>query len=103
MAREKSDEKKRLETLKNLKKIVAGNGLNEQIYLDKIDEYMSFYDDLKRLNDYIKTMDNAENLVIKNYTDAVGEKRRVTSEMRNILTFLGLKPDEKGGPVPEKL
>lgn len=102
MAREKSPEKKREETLKNLKKVVAQNGLADQIYLDKIEEYMSFYDDLKRLDDYLKSQNN-DSLIIKNYTDATGEKRRISSEMRNILMFLGLKPGNKGGPAPEKL
>lgn len=104
MARQKSEKAKREETEKNLKKSIEAKGLKGQIYLDKVEEYMSFYDNFKKLNDYLIALESGQNLVIKNYTDAVGEKRRVATEMRNILSFLGLKPDiDSGGGPPEEL
>lgn len=100
MARQKSEKAKREETEKELKKSIEAKGLKGQIYLDKIEEYMSFYDNLKKLNDYLITLESGQNLMLKNYTDAVGEKRRVATEMRNILSFLGLKPDKNSGGGP---
>lgn len=104
MARQKSDKKKREETRKNLEKMLIDRKLTEQIYQDKIDEYMSFYDNLKMLNEYLNLYVSADNLILKDYKEAVGEARRISSEMRNILTFLGLKPEiESGGGEIEEL
>lgn len=104
MARQKSEKVKREETEKSLKKSLEVRGLKDQIYLDKIEEYMSFYDNFKKLNEYLKTAEPGNNLTLKNYNDAVGEKRRIAAEMRNILSFLGLKPEiDSGGGSPEEL
>ena len=46
------------------------------------------------------------NCSLKVYTDATAEKRRISSEMRNILRFLGLKPQDvnlTGGEDDEEL
>lgn len=104
MAREKSEKKKREETEKSLKKSLEARGLSSQVYLDKVEEYMSFYDDYKSLNKYVNSMSMGAEIGFKNYTDAIGEKRRITNEMRRILLFLGMKPEpESGGGPPEKL
>lgn len=104
MARQKSEEKKREETRKNLEKMVAGKSLQGQIFKDKIEEYLSFYDSLNCLNKVIKNEESGENINLKTYTDALREKRMVAAEMRNILSFLGLKPEnDGGGGPPEKL
>lgn len=97
MARKKSDEKKREETRKNLEKMIKEKGLYGQVYLDKIDEYMSFYDNIKMLESRIITMESNENSKLKDLTDAISEKRRVSSEMRGILAFLDLKPEQSAG------
>jgi len=105
MARQKSEEKKREDTKKNLEKLTKGKGLSGQVYLDKIDEYMSFYDNLKTLESRIISMESDENSSLKNLTDAISEKRRVSAEMRGILAFLGLKPEsgDLGGSCPGRL
>ena len=41
------------------------------------------------------------NFSLKTYTDATAEKRRISSEMRSILTFLGLKPEDVEPPGGE--
>lgn len=104
MARSKSEKTKREETEKSLKKSLEVKGLVTQVYLDKVEEYMSFYDNYKKLNEYINAQEIAQNINLKSYTDAIGEKRRVAAEMRHILSFLGMKPDvESGGGPPEEL
>ncbi|MCM1194131.1 MAG: hypothetical protein NC389_17125 [Acetatifactor muris] len=103
MARKPSDENMRKNTEKTLKRMLANRNLTSQIYLDKIDEYMSFYDNLNQLNQFLKSWESVPGF-IKKYTDAVSEKRRVSSEMRSILSFLGLKPGENSVyDEPEKL
>lgn len=104
MAREKSEKKKREETEKSLKNSLKARGLTSQVYFDKVDEYMSFHDDYKNLNEYVNQMKIPSEIGSKNYTDAIGEKRRITNEMRRILLFLGMKPEpEPGGGQSEKL
>lgn len=97
MARPVSPEKKREKTRESLIKSVNLAGLEEKYYLDKVEEYMSFYDDLTTINDQLKEIKSSDNFNLKSYTDAVAEKRRVSSEMRSILLFLGLKPPNGGG------
>lgn len=96
MARKKSDEKKREDTRKNLERLTKEKGLSGQVYIDKIDEYMSFYDNLKMLELRIMDMESDEKSNIKDLTGAISEKRRVSAEMRGILAFLGLKPEQEG-------
>ena len=104
MARPVSETNKRKNTEKSLRSLIIAKGLTDQIYQDKIDEYMSFYDNLSHVNSYLKDQELKNSPAIKNYTDAVSEKRRISSEMRNILTFLRLKPGEDSGSgSPEKL
>ena len=54
---------------------------------------MSFYDDLLYINQTL-TLKKDGNCTLKNYTDATAEKRRISAEMRSILSFLGLKPSD---------
>lgn len=68
---------------------------------------MSFYDDLSYINETLIQMKKDGNCTLKGYTDATAEKRRISSEMRSILNFLGLKPTDvtiaAGGEADEEL
>lgn len=104
MARGKSEETKRKNTRKNLENMLIDRKLTGQIYLDRIDEYMTLYDSLICLNKVVKQGESVENMNLKAYTDALREKRMVAAEMRNLLNFLGLKPEpDTGGGEPEEL
>lgn len=107
MARKKSEEAKREETRKNLEELIKEKGKIEPIYRDKVEEYMSFYDNLKTVEKYLKELEYKENEIekmpIKIYTETVSEKRRISSEMRNILTYLGIKPDQnRNGAIKDE-
>ncbi|MDO4553697.1 MAG: hypothetical protein Q4B70_00960 [Lachnospiraceae bacterium] len=106
MARPMGEETKRAKTVQSLEKALENNHMSEKFLQDKVDEYMSFYDDLKYINDRLITLKSDENGSLKQYTEAVSEKRRISNEMRNILTFLGLKPEAQltpGGGSDEEL
>ena len=64
-------------------KALEEKGNCEKYLLDQVDEYMQFYENLQTINDKLSKSFNAE---------LVKEKRLIAKEMRNILTFLGLKP-----------
>lgn len=98
MARKLSPEAQRKKTLKSLENALISNKLSEQFLKDKVEEYMSFYDDLAYINETLIRTKNAGNCTLKTYTDATAEKRRISSEMRNILRFLGLKPVDANLP-----
>ena len=107
MARPISEEKNREKTGKRQINALRNNKISEKFLQDKVEEYMSFYDDLKYINNRLITMKSDENASLKSYTEAVSEKRRISGEMRNILTFLGLKPTDvkisSGGEDDEEL
>ena len=107
MARPISEEKNREKTRKSLINALRNNKISEKFLQDKVEEYMSFYDDLKYINNRLTTMKSDENASLKSYTEAVSEKRRISGEMRNILSFLGLKPTDvkisSGGEDDEEL
>lgn len=92
MARKISEETKRKNTLESLKKALESNKMSEDFLKDKVEEYMSFYDDLIFINKKLIELKNDGNCNIKAYTDTTSEKRRISSEMRNILRFLKLEP-----------
>lgn len=92
MAREPGGKTKRKQTLESLKNALVLNKMSVKFLEDKVEEYMSFYDDLTYINETLKTLKTSGNCKLKAYTDATAEKRRISSEMRNILRFLGLKP-----------
>lgn len=92
MARPKSGSVQRKETLKSLENALISNKMSEKFIQDKVEEYMSFYDDLSFINKTITELKQAGNCTLKTYMDATAEKRRISKEMRSILTFLGLKP-----------
>lgn len=92
MARPLSGETKRQKTMESLLNSIKNSGLDEKFYFDKIDEYMSFYDDLCTINEQLTIMKSNENFSLKAYTEATAEKRRISSEMRSLLSYLGLKP-----------
>lgn len=106
MARKPSAERLRQRTEESLKNALILNKMSEKFLEDKVDEYMSFYDDLSYINSQIIEQKKNGNLSLKNYADAVAEKRRISSEMRSILNFLGLKPTDvvvSGGDADEEL
>lgn len=63
-------------------------GYDKQFYMDQVDEYMIYYDNLQTLNE--RLLDTS--LDSKTFNEILKEKRQVTKEMRNILTFLNLQP-----------
>ena len=65
------------------KEIIQKSGKDEKYLLDQVDQYMEFFENLEQIN---------EELTLKFDADLVKEKRLIAKEMRNILTFLGLKP-----------
>ena len=106
MARKPSAAKLRQRTEESLRNALFLNKMSEKFLEDKVDEYMSFYDDLSYINSQIIEQKKNENLSLKSYMDAVAEKRRISSEMRSILNFLGLKPTDvivSGGDADEEL
>lgn len=106
MARKMSPTQKRKKTLESLKNALIVSKLSEKFLEDKVDEYMSFYDDLSYINETLMKLKSSGNCTLKAYTDATAEKRRISSEMRSILRFLGLKPEGNlppGGDADEEL
>lgn len=106
MARKPSRAAKRKKTLESLENALISNKMSENFLKDKVEEYMSFYDDLSYINETLIRMKTAGNCPLKVYMDATAEKRRISSEMRNILRFLGLKPSDvnlTGGEADEEL
>ncbi len=98
MARKLSPDARRKKTLESLENALVSNKLSEQFLKDKVEEYMSFYDDLTYINETLIRAKTAGNCTLKAYTDATAEKRRISSEMRGILRFLGLKPVDANLP-----
>lgn len=80
--------RKRKRTYTQLIEQLETAGYDRQFYIDQVDEYMIYYDNLAILNERL----NANNLSFKDYNEILKEKRQVTKEMRNILTFLKLRP-----------
>ena len=106
MARKPSAATLRKMTRESLENALSANKMSEKFLSDKIDEYMSFYDDLIFINSRLLKIKSDESRSLKAYTDATAEKRRISSEMRNILSFLGLQPvnvDLKAGEQDEEL
>ena len=104
--RKPSAAKLRQRTEESLRNALFLNKMSEKFLEDKVDEYMSFYDDLSYINSQIIEQKKNGNLSLKSYMDAVAEKRRISSEMRSILNFLGLKPTDvivSGGDADEEL
>lgn len=94
MARPSNKEREKKATESALLKSLSENGLNEKYYKDQVAEYMKYYDNLQELNG--KLTKNLDIEILK-------EKRQVTKEMRNILSYLGLKPTAEGGGGFEEL
>ena len=94
MARKPAQSTKRKNTLESLENALKSNKLSETFLQDKVEEYMSFYDDLTYINETLIKLKSTGNCTLKTYTETTAEKRRISSEMRNILRFLGLKPTD---------
>ena len=89
-----ASKKKRKKTYEGLKCQLLLMGYDQQFYLDQVDEYMIYYDNLQTLNEKLleKTWDT------KSFNEILKEKRQVTKEMRNILAFLKLRPSGEETP-----
>lgn len=85
---------------------MIANQVSERFLIDKLDEYMSFYDDLCVINEVLskfRICSNTDDFDLKAYTAATAEKRRISNEMRSILRFLGLKPADVELPSQEQV
>lgn len=96
MARPNKEEILRKNTKEALILALKKSGNDAQYYLDQIEEYMKFYDNLtiinKELSKYKDEISDSDT-----YTKLLKEKRLVAKEMRNILTFLDITPDGTNG------
>lgn len=101
MARKETAETRRKKTVESLREAIRANNITERFLLDKVDEYMSFYDNLSRINRALKEMDDGE-FDQRAYTSMTAEKRRISNEMRSILKFLGLEPADATLPSQEQ-
>ena len=81
--------KKRNETKDQLMQQLLMAGYDRQFYIDQLDEYMYFYDNLQTLNERL----NDKDLDVRSFNEILKEKRQVTKEMRNILRFFNFQPD----------
>ena len=84
---------KRKQTQEGLMLQLKLAGYEQQFLIDHVEEYMIYYDNLGTLNQ--RLLDNS--LDTKTYNEILKEKRQVTKEMRNILSFLKLQPVGEGG------
>ena len=90
MARPKKEVSLRKATKDAILKALSENKTDAQYYLDQVDQYMEYYDNLQLINQQLNkikciTSDNKNTFV-----DLTKEKRQITKEMRAILLFLGL-------------
>lgn len=94
MARPSRKQTARNKTEATILKALEKNGIVEKYLKDQVDEYMKYYDNLSRINEVLEARLDI---------DYLKEKRQVTKEMRSILMFLGLKPDEnsQGGIIED--
>lgn len=92
MARPNKEEQLKKNTREALMLALNKSGNNAQYYIDQIEEYMKFYDNLTTIN---KELSKYKDKIIDcdEYTKLLKEKRLVAKEMRNILTFLNITPD----------
>lgn len=82
------NQRKRKQTYEQLKGQLLLLGCEQQFYMDQVDEYMIYYDNLQTLNEKLLN----SSLDTKSFNEILKEKRQVTKEMRNILAFLKLRP-----------
>lgn len=94
MARPKKEVTERRKTKESILKSIEEKNCTEKYILDQVDQYMQYFDDLTIINQKLKEGFKA---------DLVKEKRLITKEMRNILNFLGLKPESDSGYSDEEL
>nr|DAY92780.1 MAG TPA: hypothetical protein [Caudoviricetes sp.] len=91
MGRPSKKEQLKKQTETAILKALDKKQTNEKYLVDQVDEYMKYFDNLDRIN-----VELSRGLDI----DLLKEKRQVTKEMRNILSFLGLKPSDLNGMEP---
>lgn len=90
MPRPKKEVSLRKATKEAILQALSENKTDAQYYLDQVDQYMEYYDNLQLINQQLNkikciTSDNKNTFV-----DLTKEKRLITKEMRAILLFLGL-------------
>lgn len=92
MARPNKEEQLKKTTKEALMLALNKSGNNAQYYIDQVEEYMRFYDNLITIN---KELSKYKDSIVDcdEYTKLLKEKRLVAKEMRNILTFLNITPD----------
>lgn len=83
------EQKKKKLTYEDLMQQMFLAGYDKQFYIDQVDEYMIYYDNLQTLNERLKD----DSLDVRSFNEILKEKRQVTKEMRNILSFLNLQPN----------
>lgn len=88
MARPSKKEQLKKQTKTAILQALNKRQTNEKYLIDQVDEYMKYFDNLDKINEEL-----SGGLDI----DLLKEKRQVTKEMRNILSFLGLKPSDLNG------
>lgn len=88
MARPSKKEQLKKQTKTAILQALDKRQTNEKYLIDQVDEYMKYFDNLDKINEEL-----SGGLDI----DLLKEKRQVTKEMRNILSFLGLKPSDLNG------
>jgi len=81
-------QKSRKQTYEQIIQQILFAGYDKKFYMDQVDEYMRYYDNLQTLNDKLSD----EKLDPRSYIEILKEKRQVTKEMRSILSFLNLQP-----------
>ena len=73
-----------------LLKALSENKTDAQYYLDQVDQYMEYYDNLELINAELNKINKITADNKNTFVDLAKEKRLITKEMRAILIFLGL-------------
>jgi hypothetical protein len=106
MARPLSEKGKREKTYESLIAAARKNNYTEKFLMDKIDDYMSLYDDLNNIKNLINAMVKNGECDVKGYTNATAEKRQIITAQNRILEFLKIDPDSimsRGDDADEEL
>lgn len=93
MARPSKEETLKKETKEALLLALEKKGTTAQYYKDQVEEYMRFYDNLVTINSELNTY--KERITdTDDYTKLLKEKRLISKEMRGILKFLNITPED---------
>lgn len=92
IARLTKEQQNRKNTKDALMEALEKNKTTAQFYMDLVEEYMDFYDNLTIINNELKQ--NKDKIIdADKYTKLIKEKRLITKEMRGILAFLKIIPN----------